>query len=175
MKKVNGLNDASSDRRLFLENERYDKILREVKEAQILRKNNQSLTSKHHRRLKICDVMKIGDTEKLTEGGSGENDSKIGYYCNTEELFDILQATHINLGHKWTTHCFLYDLQKHSFHLSQNSCSFLSVMEAKRKKKFLNFTRQVIDFLLTLCEQCQLKKKYTETGIRCTSSPVRLH
>jgi hypothetical protein len=51
--KVNELNDASSDRSLFLDNERYDTILREVKEAQILRKNNQPLTSKLYRRLDI--------------------------------------------------------------------------------------------------------------------------
>jgi len=38
-------------------------ILREVKKAQILRKNNQPLTSKHYRCLKIYDVMKIGDTQ----------------------------------------------------------------------------------------------------------------
>jgi hypothetical protein len=48
--KANGLNDASSDRSLFLDNERYDKVLREVKEALVLRKNNQPLTSKHYRR-----------------------------------------------------------------------------------------------------------------------------
>jgi hypothetical protein len=50
-KKANGLNGAFSDRSLFLDNGRYDKILREVKEARILRKNNQPLTSKHYRRL----------------------------------------------------------------------------------------------------------------------------
>jgi hypothetical protein len=49
--KANGLNDASSDRSLFLDNGRYNKILREEKEAQILQKNNQPLTSKHYRRL----------------------------------------------------------------------------------------------------------------------------
>jgi UDP-3-O-[3-hydroxymyristoyl] glucosamine N-acyltransferase len=48
--KVNDFNDASSDRSLFLDNERYDKILWEVKEAQILGKNNQPLTSKHNER-----------------------------------------------------------------------------------------------------------------------------
>jgi hypothetical protein len=49
--KVNEVNDASSDRSLFLDNQRYNKILREVKEAHILRKNNQPLTSKHYWRL----------------------------------------------------------------------------------------------------------------------------
>ena len=46
------LNDASSHRSLLLDNERYNNISREVKEAQILRKNNQPLTSKHYWRLK---------------------------------------------------------------------------------------------------------------------------
>ena len=55
---VKELNDAGSHMSLFLENERYDNALREVKEAQILRKNNQPLTSKHYRPLKRYDVMK---------------------------------------------------------------------------------------------------------------------
>ena len=50
--KVKDPNDASSHRSLFLDNERYNNILREVKEAQILRENNQPLSSKHYRRLK---------------------------------------------------------------------------------------------------------------------------
>ena len=46
------LNDASSHRSLFIDNEHYNNILREVTEAQKLRKDNQPLTSKHYRRLK---------------------------------------------------------------------------------------------------------------------------
>jgi len=72
--KVKELNDASSHRSLFLDNERHNNFLREVKEVQILRKNNQPLTSKHYRHRKRYDVLKIGDTQKLTESGSGEND-----------------------------------------------------------------------------------------------------
>ena len=109
--KVKQLNDASSHRRLFLDNERYNDILREVKEARILRKDNQSLTAKHYRRRKRCDVMKIGDTQKIIESGSGENDdSNIRYYCKTEELFDVLQSAHVNIGCKRTRdkrHCFV--------------------------------------------------------------------
>jgi len=51
-RKVKELNDASSHRSLLLGNERYNNVLREVKEAQVLRKNNQPLISKHYRRLK---------------------------------------------------------------------------------------------------------------------------
>ena len=63
--KVKELNDASSHRNLLLDDERYNNTLRAVKEAQILRKNNQPLTSKYYWRLKRYDVTKIGDTENL--------------------------------------------------------------------------------------------------------------
>jgi len=42
--KVKELSDASSHRSLFLDNERYNNILWEVKENHVLQKNNQSLT-----------------------------------------------------------------------------------------------------------------------------------
>ena len=39
--------------------------------------------------------MKIGDKQKLTESGSGENDdSNIRYYCKTEELFDVMETAY---------------------------------------------------------------------------------
>jgi len=127
---VKELNDASRHSSLFLDNDRYNNILRELTEAQILRKNNQPLTSKHYRRLKMYDVMKIGDTHKLTESGSGENDdSNIRYYCKTEEKFDVLETAHTNIRHKRTRgkiHCFVCELQKHSLCLFLSKFLFLS-------------------------------------------------
>ena len=99
--KVKELNDASSHMRFFLDIEHYNKILREVKEAQMLRKNNQPLTSKHYWHLKRYNVMKVSDTQKLIASGSRENDdSSIRYYCKTEELFDVLETAHVNIGRK---------------------------------------------------------------------------
>jgi len=63
--KVKELNDASSHRSLFLDNERCNNIVWEVKEAQIWRKNNQPLTLKHYQRFKRYDVMKIGDMQNF--------------------------------------------------------------------------------------------------------------
>ena len=57
---VKQLIDANRHRRLFLDNECYNNILREVKEAQILRKSNQPLTTKHYRRL---NTMRTGDAD----------------------------------------------------------------------------------------------------------------
>ena len=128
--KVKELNVASSHRSLFLDSERYTNILREVKEVQILRKNNQPLTLKHYRRLKRYDVMKTGDMQKLNESGSGVNDdSNFRYYCKTDELFDVLETAHVNIGYKRTRgkrHCFVCDLQKHSLYLFRSKFLFLS-------------------------------------------------
>ena len=160
---VKELNDASSHRSLLLDNEGYNTISREVREAHILRKNNQPLTSKHYRRLKRYDVMKTGDTQKLTESRSGENDSNTRYYCKTEELSDVLETAHVNIGHKRTRgkrHCFVCDSQTNFFISSfVKFCFFISVMEAELKKEYCSVTRQVIDLYLAPCEQCQLNEK----------------
>jgi len=106
--------------------------------------------------------MKIGDKQKLIQSGSGENaDLNIHYYCKMEELFDVLETAHVNIGHKRTSgkrHCFVCDSQKHSLYIFLSKFLFLSVMEAELKKKYCNITGQVIDLYLALCEQCQLKK-----------------
>jgi hypothetical protein len=62
--------------------------------------------------------MEIRDTQKLTERGSAENDySNIHYYCKTEELYNVLETAHVNIGHNTTTGkrpYYVYDSQKHS-------------------------------------------------------------
>jgi len=74
--------------------------------------------------------MKIGDTQKLTEIGSGENDnSNIRYYCKTKEVFDVLETARVNIGHKrtrGTRHCFICDSQNHSLYLFISKFLFLS-------------------------------------------------
>jgi len=74
--------------------------------------------------------MKIGDTQKLNESGSGENDdSNMRYYCKTEQLFDVLETAQDNIGHKRTRgkrQCFVCDSQKHSLYLLLFKFLFLS-------------------------------------------------
>jgi hypothetical protein len=99
--KVKKLNYPRCNRSVFLDNERYSNIKREVEEAEILRNNNQPLTSKHYQRLIRYEVIKIDDTQKLIESGSGENDdSNIHYYCKMEELLDVFETAHLNTRHK---------------------------------------------------------------------------
>ena len=130
--------DSSNERSAFIDNALYNIILLEVKEAQMLSKNKQPLTSKHYRRIKRYDILTIGDVEKLV-GVNSKGDSSIHYFVKNDELFDIIEAAHINSGHKRTR-----------------------VMEAELRKKYCNITRQVIDLYLSLCEACQLKKNNLE-------------
>ena len=84
--------------------------------------------------------MKMGDTQKITESGSGEknDDSNIRYYCKTEERFDILETANVNIGHKRTEvkDSVLFVIRKIILFISSfpNFCFFLLVMEAGQKK-----------------------------------------
>jgi len=95
--------------------------------------------------------MKIGVMQKLIESGAGEkDDSNIRYYCKTEELFDVLETAHVNIGHKRTRgkrHCFVCDTQKQFFISSFLIFFFLLVMEAELKKKYCNITRPLFGTL----------------------------
>lgn len=101
--KLNEIMKTSTDRSFFISNERYETLLEETKQAQILKKNNQSLSTKQYRRLKRYDVLKIGEAENLIESGCDNTcDSKIRYYCKADELFDVVEKAHISVGHKRT-------------------------------------------------------------------------
>jgi hypothetical protein len=93
--KLKELNDPRCNRSVFLDNECYDNIKREVEEVKILRKNNQPLTLKHYWHLKRYEVIKINDTQRHIESGSN-----IRYYCKMKELFDVLETAHLNTRQK---------------------------------------------------------------------------
>lgn len=103
--------ETSTDRSFIMTTEKYEMLLNETKQSQLLKKNNESLSSKQYRRLKRYDVLKIGDTEKLVEAGIESSSSKIRYFCKTDELFDILEKAHTNVGHKRTRgRLFLFEI-----------------------------------------------------------------
>jgi len=85
-------------------------------------------------------VMKFGDTQKLTESGSSENDSNIRYYCKTEELFDVFETALLNIGHKRTRgkrHCLVCDSQNLSLYLFLSKFLYLSFSHGSWTEKVL--------------------------------------
>lgn len=99
--KVKTIFDNCDDRSVLLSEEKYKSLVQEVQQAQNARKNQESLTSKDYRRLKRFDILKINETEKLIQKRSVDSESII-YYCSSNELYDILEKAHIDVGHKRT-------------------------------------------------------------------------
>ncbi|XP_051167059.1 KRAB-A domain-containing protein 2-like [Leptopilina boulardi] len=124
--------------------EKYNSILSEVREAKDLHRNKKPMTTKHYRRLKRFDIINIGATEKLIENTKLQEDGnrEIRYFCKVEEYFHVLDKAHADTQHKRTR-----------------------VMEAELKKKYVNISRHIIDIYLSLCEECQLKKKTKKRGL----------
>ena len=98
-KKIQSLIDSSNEKSYFIDNALYNTLLVEVKKAKILLKDKQGLTSKCYRRMKRYDILTIRDTNKFNGVNSGK-DTNIYYYVKNDELFDIIEAAHINTGHK---------------------------------------------------------------------------
>ncbi|KAK4875965.1 hypothetical protein RN001_012387 [Aquatica leii] len=89
----------SNNRSTLLLEADYKLLLSEVKETQRLRNSGESLSSKQYRRLKRYDLLNIGQDEKLIAKRYTDNDN-IRFYVYLDQLFDIINAAHINTGHK---------------------------------------------------------------------------
>jgi hypothetical protein len=73
------------DNNFYLSSERYNSLLREVKEAKRV-KGKQTV---HYWRLKRYDILNIGGEEKLTVPLSAEK-TEILYYVAFDELFNVI-------------------------------------------------------------------------------------
>ncbi|XP_054267157.1 KRAB-A domain-containing protein 2-like [Macrosteles quadrilineatus] len=133
--------DGLTSRNFLIEEQRYEEIIGEVKEAKDKRRNGQSLSSKDYRRINRFDVINIGDKEMLIEKTTGEM-TDIKYFCRIDQMYDTIHSAHLCVGHKKE-----------------------KAMEVELKKKFCNITREVIKIYLDMCEPCSLKKKSQSKGL----------
>ncbi|XP_077280689.1 KRAB-A domain-containing protein 2-like isoform X1 [Temnothorax americanus] len=140
--KLKEIVDNSNDRSDYFTSEQYNQIIFEVREAKLLKDTKNPLSSKQYRRLKRFDIITVGENDKLIEKTGKTPTETFRYYCKTEDLFDILETAHIATGHKR-----------------------IRVMEAEINKKYCNVTRTAIQIYLSLCEQCQGKKKIKTKGL----------
>lgn len=102
IEKIKTIVDNSNNRSDYFTNERYEEVVREVKEAKRLRDSKMPLSAKQYRRLKRYDIITIGEHEKLIAKNKGTRDESFRYYCKTEDPFGIIEAAHIATGHKRT-------------------------------------------------------------------------
>lgn len=123
------LSEKREDNSSYLSNEKYLNIINELKGY------NKS------RRLNKFEIINIGGEEKLiapVEKGS----TNLLYYVKNNELYDILNEIHLNIGHGG----------KHR-------------MMAEIKKKYKNLTQEVVLMYLKFCGPCQTKLSYKRKGL----------
>jgi len=117
--------------------DKYANCLEEVKTA----KNVKKKEAIHYRRIKRYDILTIGGEEKLIAPVK-ENNGEIKYYACYENLFNILEETHVAVGHGGRTRML-------------KECS----------RKYKNITVEAIMTYLKLCEPCQKKQKTLKKSI----------
>ncbi|XP_061441957.1 zinc finger protein 425-like isoform X2 [Rhineura floridana] len=88
------LTTKREDNNSYINRDRYRTLIEEVKEAKKLR----SKKGKHYRRLRRFNVLNIGQEEKLVVPVSPGH-TEVVYFVQYEDLFDILHAAHIAIGH----------------------------------------------------------------------------
>ncbi|XP_023221007.1 KRAB-A domain-containing protein 2-like [Centruroides sculpturatus] len=125
---------ASKKDNFYLNRDKYAKCLKEVKAA----KNMKKKQAVHYRRIKRYDILTIGGEEKLI-APMKEEDGEIRYYICYEDLFNILEETHVAVGHGGRTR-----------------------MLKKCNRKYKNVT---VEAIMTYLKLCQKKQKTLKKGI----------
>jgi len=125
------------DINFYLNKDKYANCLEEVKTA----KNVKKKEAIHYRRIKRYDILTIGGEEKLI-APVNEDNGEIKYYACYEDLFNILEETHVAVGHGGRTRML-------------KECS----------RKYKNITVEAIMTYLKLCEPCQKKQKTLKKSI----------
>lgn len=95
----------------------------------------------HYRRINRYDILTIGGEEKLIAPIKEEN-GEIKYYVCYDEIFNILEETHLAVGHGGRSRML-------------KECS----------RKYKNITVEAIMTYLKLCQSCQKKQKTLKKGI----------
>ncbi|XP_069611030.1 KRAB-A domain-containing protein 2-like [Ranitomeya imitator] len=129
--------EKKRDNNFYLTDDKYENILKEVKEAKVA-VPKQSI---HYRRLKRYNIMTVGNDKKLIAPISCEKENML-HYVRCAELFSVIHNAHISTGHRGRTR-----------------------MLKEVNRKFKNVTTESIVIYLRLCQPCQKKQKITKKGL----------
>jgi hypothetical protein len=130
---------ASKDNTWLLSTQKYKDIVEDLREALRKKAAKESLTTKEYRRLSKYDLLSLGGVEKLI---CAKSKPEIKYYLKMEELYEVMNAAHVDTGHKRQR-----------------------VMEIQLRKKYSNVTGEVISTFLGFCKICERKKKHPKKGL----------
>lgn len=116
----------------------YNKLMTEVQEAELAVKK----TPLQYRRFKRFRVVEVSETKKLAS-----RSEPIKYYLPAEDIFDIIEAAHVAVGHGGRDR-----------------------LKAETSRKYANITIDMINIFISMCEVCQRKKSKKKRGL--VSKPI---
>lgn len=120
-----------------LTDERYIKLIKEVSIKKISDRKDPS----DYWLLRQYDVISFADTEKLIKPLS-INENSVRNYVPYSQLFDVLNDSHISVGHGGRDR-----------------------MIKEISKKYVNITRKEIELYIKLCQHCLQKQKGLKKGL----------
>ncbi|XP_059174975.1 KRAB-A domain-containing protein 2-like [Physella acuta] len=137
MDALNTLLQEKANNSGILSPEKYLTFIEDVKQARV----KQTKSSVDYRRLRKYDILEVEGEERLIVPIT-EDSSALLYYVHTDELFDLLNETHLKIGHGGRTR-----------------------MEKELQKMYKNVTKEVIMLYLRLCKPCQTKLSNPKKGL----------
>ncbi|XP_067134166.1 KRAB-A domain-containing protein 2-like [Centruroides vittatus] len=130
--------EKKEDHYNIMTKESYDKLMDEIEEAQLAEKKTQ----KQYRRLNRFKVINNCGTRKLVT-----RKEPMKYYLYVDEIFDILEAAHVAIGHGGRDR-----------------------LKNETSRIYANITREMISIFLSMCKTCQRKKSMRKMGL--VSKPI---
>lgn len=103
-----------------------------IEKVKVTKKKTANKKPEDYQRLRRYDILTIGNIEKLIV--PVKQTDLLKFYTHTEEVFEIIDETHISLGHA-----------------GRNK------MSTELHSRFKNITREMIHIYIELCETCQKK------------------
>ncbi|CAH4029015.1 unnamed protein product [Pieris brassicae] len=127
--RIRELTSTKGQNTQILSKKAYQETIEKVKWT---KKKTSSKKPEDYQRLKRYDVLTIGNIEKLIV--PVKQTDLIKFYVHTEEVFQIIDETHISMSHA-----------------GRNK------MSTELHSRFKNITREMINIYIELCETCQKK------------------
>ncbi|KAJ8720835.1 hypothetical protein PYW08_006300 [Mythimna loreyi] len=128
---------ASTKNRTFIDDQRYQQLLEEIKNA----KTAEKKSPRDYWLLKHYDFITVGQKHKLIFPVNTPN-TNIIYYVTDSELFQVLHDAHQSIGHGGRDR-----------------------MLKELSTRYKNITRHDVELYLQLCEPCQQKQRGIKKGI----------
>ena len=132
--------EKKKDNSKIMSKQRYNQMIDKVKLSKQKGKGDGKNPADYNI-LKRYDIIVVGGSEKLVAPINGE-DASVQYYVQVDEIYDILNDTHLSIGHGGRTR-----------------------MLKEIQKIYRNITVEQIMLFLNLCETCQKKANLKRKGL----------